>query len=164
MCILLKCIERSPLFCLPCSHSTVDNGFNPVWNEGCDFNIINADLALLRFVAQDEDVFGDPNFIGQAVFPVLCLKTGFRSIPLKNAMNEELESSTLLVRIKIKHGKSEEGRLRSAIYRRTGFNCDNLIIVNASFCLISQKLEMQIHLSEITGIVHIVHVCMRGAR
>ena len=53
-----------------------DNGFNPVWNEGCGFDIINPELALLRFCVQEEDMFADPNFLGQAVFPVKSLRTG----------------------------------------------------------------------------------------
>lgn len=47
-----------------------DNGFNPVWNEICEFDVINPHFALLRFVVQDEDVFGDSNFIGQATYSV----------------------------------------------------------------------------------------------
>jgi Ca2+-dependent lipid-binding protein len=54
----------------------VDNGFNPVWNEMCEFDIRNPDVALIRFVIQDEDMFGDPNFLGQATFPVRCLRAG----------------------------------------------------------------------------------------
>ena len=33
-------------------------------------------LALIRFIVQDEDVFGDPNFLGQATYPVQCLRSG----------------------------------------------------------------------------------------
>ena len=54
----------------------VDNGLNPVWNETCEFDVINPDVALLRFVVQDEDMFGDPNFLGQANFPIRCMRTG----------------------------------------------------------------------------------------
>ncbi|CAB0003270.1 unnamed protein product [Nesidiocoris tenuis] len=57
-----------------------DNGLNPVWNETCEFEIINPYLALLRFSVQDEDMFGDSNFIGQATYPVctyLCSKKNF---------------------------------------------------------------------------------------
>ncbi len=79
-----------------------------MWNEGCEFDVVNPELALLRFVAQDEDVFGDPNFIGQAVFPVPCLKTGYRSIPLKNATNEEMELMSLLVHLEIKRGSEDD--------------------------------------------------------
>ena len=69
---------------------------------------MNPDLALIRFSAQDEDVFGDPNFIGQAVFPVSCIKTGFSSVPLKSAYNEELEKSALLVHIDIRKTYEED--------------------------------------------------------
>ena len=56
--------------------SAADNGFNPVWNETCEFDIINPTLAMIRIVVQDEDMFGDPNFVGQATFPVPYIKTG----------------------------------------------------------------------------------------
>ncbi|XP_008472480.1 1-phosphatidylinositol 4,5-bisphosphate phosphodiesterase gamma-1-like [Diaphorina citri] len=46
-----------------------DNGFNPTWNESCEFTVHNPEMALLRFVCQDEDMFGDSNFIGQATYP-----------------------------------------------------------------------------------------------
>lgn len=36
----------------------------------CEFQVKNPDFALLRFEVQDEDMFGERNFIGQAVFPV----------------------------------------------------------------------------------------------
>lgn len=49
---------------------TADNGFNPVWNEIIEFDVANPYFALLRFVVQDEDMFGDSNFIGQATYPV----------------------------------------------------------------------------------------------
>ena len=32
----------------------------------------NPHFAFLRFEVQDEDMFGEPNFIGQAVYPVSC--------------------------------------------------------------------------------------------
>lgn len=51
-------------------HFTADNGFNPKWNEMCEFDVANPHFALLRFVVQDEDVFSEPNFICQATYPV----------------------------------------------------------------------------------------------
>ena len=36
-----------------------DNGFNPYWDDTFDFQIVNPDLALLRFVVYDVDIFGD---------------------------------------------------------------------------------------------------------
>ena len=79
-----------------------------MWNESCEFDIINPDLALIRFAVHDEDVFGDPTFIGQAVFPVPCIKTGYSSIQLKNAYNEELELSSLLVHVDIARTYADE--------------------------------------------------------
>ncbi|KAK0087269.1 hypothetical protein PV325_001367 [Microctonus aethiopoides] len=78
-----------------------DNGFNPLWNEGCEFDVVNPSFALIRFSVQDEDVFGDCNFIGQATYPVRCLRTGYRSVPLKNQHSEDLELASLLVHITI---------------------------------------------------------------
>ena len=71
--------------------SVNDNGFNPDWNDSFDFQIHNPDLALLRFVIYDVDIFGDSNFIGQYSVPVRCIRHGYRSIPLKNAYSEDLE-------------------------------------------------------------------------
>lgn len=49
---------------------SLENGHNPIWNESCEFIVKNPNFAMLRFEVQDEDMFGEPNFIGQAVFPV----------------------------------------------------------------------------------------------
>lgn len=63
-----------------CSYSNfyivfvADNGLNPMWNESCEFEVKFSDIALIRFVVQDEDMFGDTNFIGQATYPVSNLK------------------------------------------------------------------------------------------
>ncbi|CAH1179228.1 unnamed protein product [Phaedon cochleariae] len=82
---------------------TVENGFNPKWNEEIsEFVVANPHFALLRFVVQDEDVFGEPNFIGQATYPITCLRTGYRSVWLKNAYSEDLELASLLIHISIK--------------------------------------------------------------
>uniref|UniRef100_A0A1B6CI00 Phosphoinositide phospholipase C n=1 Tax=Clastoptera arizonana TaxID=38151 RepID=A0A1B6CI00_9HEMI len=86
-----------------------DNGLNPVWNESCDFDIINPHLALLRFVVQDEDMFGDSNFIGQGIYFVGALRTGYRSVPLKNGFSEDLELATLLIHISVKSPKRMSG-------------------------------------------------------
>ncbi|CAH4038538.1 1-phosphatidylinositol 4,5-bisphosphate phosphodiesterase gamma-1 [Pieris brassicae] len=79
------------------SKTVADNGINPIWNDICEFVVGNPDMALIRFVVQDEDVFGDPNFVGQAVYPLKCLRTGYRSVTLTNAYSEELELSSLLI-------------------------------------------------------------------
>ncbi|ODN02952.1 1-phosphatidylinositol 4,5-bisphosphate phosphodiesterase gamma-1 [Orchesella cincta] len=79
-----------------------DNGLNPFWNESFEFEVHFPELAMIRFVVQDEDVFGDPNFIGQASYPVPCVREGYRSVPLQNGYSEELELSSLLVHYSVK--------------------------------------------------------------
>ncbi|XP_026743382.1 1-phosphatidylinositol 4,5-bisphosphate phosphodiesterase gamma-1 [Trichoplusia ni] len=81
--------------------TVADNGINPIWNDICEFELANPELALIRFLVQDEDMFADRNFIGQATFPVKCLRTGYRSVPLSNGYSEELELSSLLVHISL---------------------------------------------------------------
>ncbi|OWA51214.1 1-phosphatidylinositol 4,5-bisphosphate phosphodiesterase gamma-1 [Hypsibius exemplaris] len=84
-----------------------DNGLNPRWHDSSTFvfGIKNPDLALIRFVVQDVDVWGDPSFLGQATFPIRCLRTGYRSVPLKNGWSEDLELSSLLVYIQMRARK-----------------------------------------------------------
>lgn len=96
------------------TQTKVDNGFNPVWNEECQFDVLNAELAMLRFVVQDEDMFGDPNFLGQATFPVKCIRTGYRSVPLKNGYSEELELASLLVHIAVENA-TERRKIMSSL-------------------------------------------------
>jgi hypothetical protein len=49
--------------------STVpDNGLCPAWNEFVQFNIALPELACLRFVVQEKDMFGDSKTIAQATF------------------------------------------------------------------------------------------------
>lgn len=86
----------------------VDNGLNPVWNENCVFDVLCPELALLRFAVMDEDIFGDPNFLGQACYPVPCVRAGYRSVPLKNGYSEPLELACLLVHIDMRNPKESE--------------------------------------------------------
>lgn len=77
-----------------------DNGLNPVWNETFNFAIQCSELAFLRISVLDEDVFGNARFLGHGTYPInsIC-RSGYRSVPLMNEYSEELELSTLLVRI-----------------------------------------------------------------
>lgn len=81
-----------------------DNGLCPIWNEEMSFNISVPELASVRFIVQDEDMFGDPNTIGQACYPLggrdfLAIRNGYRSVQLRNVFNEPLDMSSLLVHI-----------------------------------------------------------------
>ncbi|XP_071092078.1 1-phosphatidylinositol 4,5-bisphosphate phosphodiesterase gamma-1-like isoform X1 [Haliotis cracherodii] len=99
----------------------VDNGLNPVWNEGCMFDIYCPEMAIIRFAVMDEDIFGDPNFLGQATFPVPGIRSGYRSIPLKNGYSEELELASLMVSIDMRNPKEGE---ESDIYASIQQLCD----------------------------------------
>lgn len=86
-----------------------DNGLNPVWlQKQFVFDIHNPTFAFLRFTVYEEDMFSDPNFLAQATYPVRLLRTGYRSIPLKNSYSEELELASLLVHIEIVNAKEED--------------------------------------------------------
>lgn len=79
-----------------------DNGLNPVWNETFNFVIQCSELAFLRITVLDQSVSGDARFLGHGTYPINCIcRNGYRSIPLMNEYSEELELSTLLVRIDI---------------------------------------------------------------
>ncbi|XP_070574181.1 1-phosphatidylinositol 4,5-bisphosphate phosphodiesterase gamma-1-like isoform X2 [Ptychodera flava] len=94
----------------------VDNGFNPVWMESFEFDIINPHVAMIRFSVQDEDMFGDPNFLGQAVYQITSLRTGYRSVPLKNGYSEDLELASLLIHVDIRNAtEGEDGDIYASI-------------------------------------------------
>uniref|UniRef100_A0A7N6F613 1-phosphatidylinositol 4,5-bisphosphate phosphodiesterase gamma n=1 Tax=Anabas testudineus TaxID=64144 RepID=A0A7N6F613_ANATE len=78
--------------------SEADNGLNPTWpRKTFQFTVCNSAFAFLRFVVYEIDMFNDQNFLAQATFPIHGLKTGYRSVPLKNSYNEDLELASLLV-------------------------------------------------------------------
>uniref|UniRef100_G3NLI8 1-phosphatidylinositol 4,5-bisphosphate phosphodiesterase gamma n=1 Tax=Gasterosteus aculeatus aculeatus TaxID=481459 RepID=G3NLI8_GASAC len=86
-----------------------DNGLNPVWlQKQFVFDIHNPTFSFLRFTVFEEDMFSDPNFLAQATYPVRLLRTGYRSIPLKNSYSEELELASLLVHVEIVNAKDDE--------------------------------------------------------
>ncbi|XP_033988766.1 1-phosphatidylinositol 4,5-bisphosphate phosphodiesterase gamma-2 [Trematomus bernacchii] len=89
-----------------------DNGLNPLWKSPADsavFTVFEPELTFLRFVVNEEDMFSDPNFVAQATFPVKGIRSGYRSVPLKNGYSENLELASLLVYINVQQaGKAEE--------------------------------------------------------
>ncbi|KAA0187849.1 hypothetical protein HAZT_HAZT008848 [Hyalella azteca] len=82
--------------------NNVSNGLCPSWNEVFQFRVMNPSLALLRFVVYEEEVFSEQMQIAQATFPITCLRTGYRSVPLKNNFSEDLELASLLVHYSFK--------------------------------------------------------------
>lgn len=101
------------------TRTKMNNGLNPVWApevEQVEFDIDNPQLALIRFCVQDEDMFGDPNFLGQASLPVSCLRSGLRSVPLKNEYSDDLELASLLIQIDLFNPKeTDESEIYSSV-------------------------------------------------
>ncbi|KAG7228240.1 hypothetical protein INR49_009100 [Caranx melampygus] len=94
--------------------SEADNGLNPTWpRKPFQFTVCNSAFAFLRFVVYEIDMFNDQNFLAQATFPIHGLKTGYRSVPLKNSYNEDLELASLLVHMDIIRGRDENGEVLS---------------------------------------------------
>ncbi|CAJ1085041.1 -phosphatidylinositol 4%2C5-bisphosphate phosphodiesterase gamma-1 isoform X1 [Xyrichtys novacula] len=92
--------------------SEADNGLNPTWpRKAFQFTVCNSAFAFLRFVVYEIDMFSDQNFLAQATFPIHSLKTGYRSVPLKNSYNEDLELASLLVHMDITTGRDENGEV-----------------------------------------------------
>nr|XP_061813069.1 1-phosphatidylinositol 4,5-bisphosphate phosphodiesterase gamma-2-like [Nerophis lumbriciformis] len=94
-----------------------DNGLNPVWKATTRpvcFKVYEPELTFLRFVVNEEDMFSDPNFLAQATFPVKGICSGYRSVPLKNGYNENLELASLLVDIKVLQPENTEEELYSS--------------------------------------------------
>ncbi|CAJ1057003.1 -phosphatidylinositol 4%2C5-bisphosphate phosphodiesterase gamma-2 [Xyrichtys novacula] len=94
-----------------------DNGLNPVWKapaESIVFSVYEPELTFLRFVVNEEDMFSDPNFLAQAMFPVKGLRSGYRSVPLKNGYSENLELASLLIYIDVQQAGTAEEELYSS--------------------------------------------------
>ncbi|XP_048577157.1 1-phosphatidylinositol 4,5-bisphosphate phosphodiesterase gamma-1 isoform X2 [Nematostella vectensis] len=97
------------------TETKVDNGLNPLWFSTFEVDILNSPLAYIRFVVYDEDMFGEPNFIGHAIFPMGSLRTGYRSVPLKNSFSEDYEMSSLLAHIDVRSAKGDDENLYASI-------------------------------------------------
>uniref|UniRef100_A0A8C6UXY5 1-phosphatidylinositol 4,5-bisphosphate phosphodiesterase gamma n=1 Tax=Neogobius melanostomus TaxID=47308 RepID=A0A8C6UXY5_9GOBI len=91
-----------------------DNGLNPVWKasgESAVFSVYEPELTFLRFVVNEEDMFSDANFLAQATFPVKGIRSGYRSVPLKNGFSENVELASLLVHIQIEQATNTQEEL-----------------------------------------------------
>ncbi|XP_037540749.1 1-phosphatidylinositol 4,5-bisphosphate phosphodiesterase gamma-1 [Nematolebias whitei] len=97
--------------------SEANNGLNPTWpRKPFQFTVCNSAFAFLRFGVYEIDMFNDQNFLAQATFPIQGLKPGYRSVPLKNSFNEDLELASLLVHVDIMRGRDENGEVMSPFF------------------------------------------------
>ncbi|TMS35823.1 hypothetical protein L596_003136 [Steinernema carpocapsae] len=106
------------------------NGLNPVWNETFTFRIHSPEVAMFRFLVQDGDFVSDP-FMGQAVFPVNCIRGGYRSVPLLNQYSDQLELSSLLVHVRITRSADQFQQLTPVSERRSQFGKKKSFTLNS---------------------------------
>eukprot|EP00730_Choanoeca_flexa_P001991 TRINITY_DN10872_c0_g1_i3.p1 TRINITY_DN10872_c0_g1~~TRINITY_DN10872_c0_g1_i3.p1 ORF type:complete len:1382 (+),score=416.91 TRINITY_DN10872_c0_g1_i3:102-4247(+) len=90
-----------------------DNGLRPFFDHTSKYELGMQDLASLRFLVQDEDMFGDANVIAQNCYPLgshdrRTLRPGYRSIQLKNVSNEPFELASLLVHVRVEYVKEDD--------------------------------------------------------
>ncbi|XP_027450283.1 1-phosphatidylinositol 4,5-bisphosphate phosphodiesterase zeta-1 isoform X5 [Zalophus californianus] len=73
------------------------NAFCPRWNETFTFIIQVPELALIRFVVENQSLITGNEFLGQYTLPVLCMNKGYRRVPLFSKMGESLEPAALFI-------------------------------------------------------------------
>nr|XP_044995494.1 1-phosphatidylinositol 4,5-bisphosphate phosphodiesterase zeta-1 [Jaculus jaculus] len=73
------------------------NAFSPKWNETFTFIIQVPELALIRFVVENQGLIAGNEFLGQYTLPVLCMNKGYRRVPLLSKTGESLEPSSLFI-------------------------------------------------------------------
>uniref|UniRef100_A0A671MDT4 1-phosphatidylinositol 4,5-bisphosphate phosphodiesterase gamma n=1 Tax=Sinocyclocheilus anshuiensis TaxID=1608454 RepID=A0A671MDT4_9TELE len=113
--------------------SEADNGLKPTWpRKPFRFTVCNPSFAFLRFVVYEIDMFNDQNFLAQATFPINCLKTGYRSVPLKNSYSEDLELASLLVHMDIVRGRVGVTACRNTLYSSADMLCHNGRLVSSA--------------------------------
>uniref|UniRef100_A0A8C0K3D4 Phospholipase C zeta 1 n=1 Tax=Canis lupus dingo TaxID=286419 RepID=A0A8C0K3D4_CANLU len=71
--------------------------FSPKWNETFTFIIHVPELALMRFVVENQGLIAGNEFLGQYTLPVLCMNKGYRRVPLFSKMGESLEPAALFI-------------------------------------------------------------------
>nr|KAF6497082.1 hypothetical protein HJG63_015446 [Rousettus aegyptiacus] len=75
------------------------NAFSPRWNETFTFVIQVPELALIRFVVENQNFLTGNEFLGQYTLPVLCMSKGYRHVPLFSKFGQSLEPASLFTYI-----------------------------------------------------------------
>ncbi|XP_031794237.1 1-phosphatidylinositol 4,5-bisphosphate phosphodiesterase zeta-1 isoform X3 [Sarcophilus harrisii] len=79
------------------THVVRKNAFSPRWNETFTFTIHAPEMALVRFVAENQVTIGSNEFLGQYTLPLLCMDKGYRTIPLFSKTGDNLDPASLFV-------------------------------------------------------------------
>uniref|UniRef100_A0A670XUK1 C2 domain-containing protein n=1 Tax=Pseudonaja textilis TaxID=8673 RepID=A0A670XUK1_PSETE len=72
---------------------------NPRWNETFTFTVQVPDLALIRFVVEDQMAVLANDFLGQFTLPLLSMNKGYRHVPLVSKLGVTLKPASLFVYI-----------------------------------------------------------------
>ncbi|XP_013911427.1 PREDICTED: 1-phosphatidylinositol 4,5-bisphosphate phosphodiesterase zeta-1 [Thamnophis sirtalis] len=73
------------------------NALCPRWNQTFTFHIRVPELALVRFVVEDQFSLASNNFLGQYTLPLLSINRGYRHIPLFSNLGVSLRPASLFV-------------------------------------------------------------------
>ncbi|KAL2557062.1 Phosphoinositide phospholipase C 2 [Forsythia ovata] len=77
---------------------TIDDQWEPMWNEEFEFELRVPELALLLIVVKDDDSYKGNEFAGQTCLPISELRPGIRSVPLHNRRGNRYKHVKLLMR------------------------------------------------------------------
>ncbi|CAM4468375.1 unnamed protein product [Caretta caretta] len=75
------------------------NALCPRWNATFTFNVQVPELALVRFVVEDQISLAANEFLGQYTLPLLCMNKGYRHVPLFSKLGDRLDPASLFVYI-----------------------------------------------------------------
>ncbi|XP_061496450.1 1-phosphatidylinositol 4,5-bisphosphate phosphodiesterase zeta-1-like [Rhineura floridana] len=75
------------------------NALSPRWNETFTFNVQVPELALVRFVVEDQLSLTSNDFLGQYTLPLLSMNKGYRQVPLFSKLGVNLRPASLFVHV-----------------------------------------------------------------
>lgn len=76
---------------------SVEDSWNPAWNEEFEFPLTVPELALLRIEVHENDISEKDDFAGQTCLPVTEMSKGIRSVPLYSQKGDMYQSVKLLM-------------------------------------------------------------------
>ncbi|XP_063164394.1 1-phosphatidylinositol 4,5-bisphosphate phosphodiesterase zeta-1-like [Candoia aspera] len=75
------------------------NALCPRWNETFTFDVRVPELALVRFVVEDQLSLASNDFLGQYTLPLLSINKGYRQVPLFSKLGVSLRPASLFVHV-----------------------------------------------------------------
>ncbi|XP_015265075.1 PREDICTED: 1-phosphatidylinositol 4,5-bisphosphate phosphodiesterase zeta-1, partial [Gekko japonicus] len=75
------------------------NALCPRWNQTLSFHVRVPELALVRFVVEDQLSLTSNDFLGQYTLPLLSMNKGYRHIPLLSKLGVSLSPASLFVHV-----------------------------------------------------------------